>query len=222
MPEQSLAVIGDVHGCAELLETLLTRIEAQDHDAQLVFVGDMVDRGPGSQAVLARIRSLSRAVALRGNHEQMMLGFLDEPETIGASWLDYGGAQTLDSFGITRHVADTQTRDALRNAMPAGLEDWLRSLPCWWRSGNVAVVHAGADPRSQITHQNPRDLIWGHPAFGRFPRRDGLWVVHGHTVVPKPRQSDGVISVDTGAWQGGGLSAALISTQGVEFLTIGR
>lgn len=219
-PDQPLAIIGDIHGCAGLLDGLLARVAIENPGAKPVFVGDMIDRGPDSQGVLARIRALDGAVVILGNHEEMMLRFLDEPEDAGPAWLRHGGIQTLESFGITDPAADADTRDALRRAFPPGLEAWLRALPCVWRSGNVMVVHAGADPRRPIADQNPRDLLWGHPGFGRFPRRDGLWVAHGHTIVPKPRQRNGVISVDTGAWQGGGLSAALISAQGVRFLTV--
>lgn len=219
-PAEPLAIIGDVHGRADLLGRMLARIAQEAPDARPVLAGDMIDRGPDSCAVLTRVRALDRAVVLRGNHEEMMVAFLDSPAENGG-WLRHGGDETLRSFGIAAPEADTATRDTLRRALPAGTEDWLRALPCHWISGNVAVVHAGADPRVPIPDQNPRHLLWGHPGFGRFPRRDGLWVVHGHTIVGKPRRGNGVISIDTGAWRSGRLSAVILSQAGSRFLTVG-
>lgn len=218
-PARPVAVIGDVHGRADLLEPLLDRI-ARDHPAFLpVFTGDLIDRGPDSQAVLRRVRALGAgAVVLRGNHEQMMLDFLDDPERSGPAWLRHGGVETLASFGIAAQDPDAPA--ALRAAL-ADTEGWLRALPLWWLSGTVAVVHAGADPRLPLPAQDPRALLWGHPAFGRFPRRDGIWVAHGHVIVDAPRCARGVISVDTGAWRTGRLGCALISGDGVQFLVQG-
>lgn len=217
-----IAVIGDVHGCLDLTTGLLTRIAGECPAAQVVFAGDLVDRGPDSAGVLAHVRGLSGAVVLRGNHEQMLLDFLDDPEGAGPVWLRHGGQQTLESFGIMAGAADAPTRDALRAALGAGAEAWLRGLPLWWQAGTLVVAHAGADPRTPMPHQNPQHLLWGHPAFGRVPRRDGLWVAHGHTIVPAPRCENGVISVDTGAWRSGRLTAALISGEGVRFLAAAR
>ena len=78
------------------------------------------------------------------------------------------------------------------------------------RYGNVAVVHAGADPRKPLESQRPANLTWGHPAFGQLPREDGTWIVHGHTVVDRPIMANGVISIDTGAYARGRLTAAII------------
>lgn len=183
-----------------------------------MFVGDLIDRGMGSRAVLDRVRGLgAQAVVLRGNHEQMLLDFLDLPSP---EWLRHGGAETLASFGIRDPLPDTATRDALRAALPPGMEEWLRGLPLWWQSGNLVVAHAGADPRQPMPHQAPRSLLWGHPAFGRFPRRDGLWVAHGHVIVPAARAQCGVISVDTGVYATGRLSCALISDAAMRFVQV--
>ncbi len=221
-PETPLAVIGDVHGRVDLLDRLFDRLDREVPEAHRVCVGDMIDRGPDSRGVLERVRA--QTLALRGNHEQMMLDFLDATgdavETTGARWLRHGGIQTLASFGILEPAPKSATRDALRRALPTGLESWLHALPDRWQSGNVAVVHAGADPRVPLAQQDPQHLLWGHPACGRFPRPDRVWIVHGHTVVPSPRLQRRVITVDTGAWLSGRLSAVLISAQGVRFLTV--
>ncbi|RWR08153.1 metallophosphoesterase [Paenirhodobacter populi] len=220
-PADPLVVIGDVHGRDDLLEELLAETAQRLPQARRVLVGDLIDRGPDSRDVLTRARDLKDVVVLRGNHEEMLLRFLDAPETGGEAWLRHGGIETLASFGITDPVPDTATRDALRRAMAPGLEDWLRALPLFWQSGNVAVVHAAADPRTPIAQQNPQYLLWGHPGFGRVLRRDGVWVVHGHVIRSAPGRAGGVISIDTGAWRTGQLTAALISAGTLDFLTTG-
>ncbi len=220
-PAEPLAVIGDVHGCADLLDTLLDVLKHEAPWARPVFVGDLIDRGPDSRRVLERLRLLPAAVVLLGNHEEMMLDFLDAPLERGALWLRHGGIETLASFGIAAAAPDIATRDALRRALGAEREAWLRHLPRWWLSGNVAVVHAGADPRTPIAHQNPRHLVWGHPGFGKVARRDGIWVLHGHVVQSRPNAAGGIISVDTGAWRSGRLSAAVVTAGAVCFFTVG-
>lgn len=226
LPDRPLAVIGDVHGCHDLLLLLLARLRAKVPAALPVLVGDVIDRGPGSRAVLEYLAAAGDGVVVvRGNHEQMMIDFLDAPTRNGERWFRNGGLQTLDSFGIrVSHQTPGEqdlldTRAALQTALGSTLESWLRRLPLWWRSGNVVVTHAGADPRTRIGHQNPRHLLWGHPGFGVREREDRLWIVHGHTIVRKPVMGAGIISVDTGAYTTGLLSAALISRDGVTFET---
>ena len=89
-----------------------------------------------------------------------------------------------------------------------------------YSSGNVHVVHAGADPARPLDRQSAHTLIWGHPDFLRRPRRDGQWVVYGHTIVDVVAAENGRIGVDTGAYATGRLSAALITRDGVESLSV--
>lgn len=225
-PDEPLAVIGDIHGHDDLLKALLERIARESPAARIVCVGDVIDRGPSSAEALRRLRDMGDdVIVLRGNHEQMMLDFLDATGDHGARWLRSGGTATLGSFGIQalsgaedEHVL-LQARVALQDALSDGLGGWLRNLPLFWRSGNVAVVHAGADPRVPIEQQAPAHLMWGHPGFGRRARSDRVWVVHGHTIVATPRTGVGTVSVDTGAYASGCLSAALIEAGEIRFLT---
>ena len=225
-PEVPLCVIGDIHGCADLLETLSLKIAAEvDEDARIICVGDYVDRGDASAAVLQLLMEEatqpgSRLTCLAGNHEDMLLQFLDDPQKTGRRWLRYGGLQTLASFGL-RGISETmagpeldRARDGLREAMGPAMEDWLRNLPLHVQSGNVAVVHAAADPDLPIAQQDRKVLLWGHDAFEQRPRTDGLWVVHGHTIVPAIRQQGGRLSLDTGAYATGRLSAAILDPDG--------
>ena len=223
-PEKPFIAIGDVHGCHDRLLALLQTIDAKYPEIQIVCVGDYVDRGEESANVLRLLMKLShergdRFRCIFGNHEKMLMSFLDDPETQGARWLRYGGLQTLASFHV-RHSSQSAllaTRDALAEAMGPDLIAWLRALPLTWTSGNVAVVHAAADPRIPMPQQTERVLLWGHPEFDSTPRSDNIWVVHGHTIVEHPKIENGRISLDTGAYATHRLTAAHISAEGVNF-----
>lgn len=224
-PDPPVCVVGDVHGCADLLDRLLERIAAQPGagELRLIFAGDLVDRGPDSAAVLDRVQALcddGRAVALMGNHERMMLDFLEAPDRVGTLWLTNGGDATLASLGVNPHrPADPAALAAsLQAALPPGQEAWLRALPLSWRDGALAVCHAGADPARPFEDQDPRVLMWGHRDFRRRMRTDGLWIVHGHVIAPEVRAEGGRIGTDTGAFATGRLSAVWLDRDGMRVL----
>lgn len=222
-PGRPMAVIGDVHGRDDLLGRMLDRLGEEAPDHEVVLVGDLIDRGEASAAVLGRLMARPGIVVLRGNHEAMLLDFLADPQGGGPVWLRNGGLQTLASFGVgglgAKPGPEALARAAERLALALGEEaiGWLRSLPLLWRSGNVAVVHAAADPSRPLEEQEEAALLWGHPRFEEVPRADGIWVVHGHTVLSEPRVAEGRIGVDTGAYATGRLTAALIDGNGVVF-----
>lgn len=230
-PDVPFYAVGDIHGRDDLLARLLDQLGGTPQPATpLICVGDYIDRGDDSAAVLRRLFRMQRdagnaMVCLRGNHEEMLLSFLDAPAQQGARWLRYGGLQTLASFRLapiaaTAPEADWNTlRDQLEEAMGEELVAWLRDLPFHWQTGNVVVTHAGADPGLPLEEQSPETLLWGHPEFESAPRQDGLWIVHGHTIVDQPMQNMGRISVDTGAYATGRLSAARVEEAKVTFVT---
>ena len=230
-PSPPICVIGDVHGCLGALDALLARIAARPggNAARLVFVGDLIDRGPDSAGVLARVRALTedapeRVTCLMGNHERMCLDALTDPAAM-ALWLANGGGATLESFGLSpRHdgtdpagwharlVAD------LRAAWPEGTEAWLAARPLFWRQGGLAVAHAAGDPARPLEDQGEETLLWGHRDSRRHPRADGLWVAHGHWIGAEVTARDGRIATDTGAFGGGALSAAWLGSEGLEVI----
>lgn len=231
-PEGRLVVIGDVHGCDRLLLSLLNRLGALDPSPdRIVFAGDLVDRGENSASVVSIVYGLQRrlgdqVVVVRGNHEQMMLDFLDAPTRAAARWLRHGGLQTLASFGIggaTETMPDPEAhriRDALADALGPTLIDWLWETRAMHSSGNVHVVHAAADPDLPLAQQTGHTLTWGHPDFFRKPRQDGQWVVHGHSIVDAVAAVQGRIGVDTGAYAGGRLSAAVIDPGSLQVIAV--
>ncbi|WP_136635912.1 metallophosphoesterase [Pseudooceanicola onchidii] len=230
-PGTPFCAIGDVHGCLDLLEPLYTKLRQEfGQDIPIVFLGDAIDRGPNSAGTLAFIRGLcvdspDRHVNLMGNHEKMMLDFIDDPAGRGLRWLTFGGIETLASFGIQAHSKRPDVEDAvelveqLEDAMPDGMQDWIRQLPARWSTGNLHCVHAGMDPDRAVDDQSRREMINGHPAFLEVPRDDGQTIVHGHTVMAEATIGDCRISIDTGAYFTGTLTAAHIDADACRFIT---
>lgn len=225
-PEIPVCLIGDIHGRHDLLSRLFAAIAARPGGdrARVVVLGDMIDRGPDSARVLGDLAAMERAKAgrltcLMGNHERMMLDFLAAPEA-NRVWLRHGGMATLAAFGVARSDDPARLAADLRAALSPTLLGWIAARPLFWHKGDLAAVHAGADPRLPIDRQMEETLLWGHADFGRRTRRDGVWVVHGHVVSETaPWMGRGTIGVDTGAWSRGVLSAAWFDTGGLDILT---
>lgn len=227
-PAERFYVVGDIHGRLDLLQKLLSEL---DPDCTVVFVGDYIDRGDQSAQVLRLLYAFSadpkrKTVCLFGNHEDMLLRFLEDPQASATMWMHNGGLQTLTSFGINNFSAfpdeADEVADKLRREIGAPLLAWLQDRPLLWTSGNVTVVHAALDPSKPLETQPRNVCLWGHTGFRDSRRRDGQWVVHGHTIVTDPTVVDGVISVDTGAFATNVLTAAEVSRGQVRFLCTGR
>ncbi|SLN74219.1 Bis(5'-nucleosyl)-tetraphosphatase PrpE [asymmetrical] [Roseivivax jejudonensis] len=221
-PDRTLTIIGDVHGSFEALDRLLPKLP---QEGEIVFVGDLIDRGERSAEVLDLVAGHDGVTVLKGNHEQLLLDFLADPARHGRRWLRYGGLQTCASYGLSDLSLSANSdqleraRDALAQRMGAPLLRWLSGLPSSLTSGNVTVLHAGADPRRAIEEQDESVLLWGHPEFHREARTDGMWVVHGHTIVNAPSIADGRIAVDTGAYATGRLTALVLSRDVTAFIS---
>lgn len=223
--------VGDVHGRHDLLLRLLDEIRqdaaAFETTPLLVFLGDYIDRGEGARETVELLTAVAdwpemQTVFLMGNHEQMLLRFLREPDT-GARWLRFGGLQTLMSYGIgsaskLREAGGAaRVRADLAEALGPHL-GFIEGLRLSHRTGNLFFAHAGADPALPVEEQDVATLLWGCRTFLQTERSDGIWVVHGHTVVEKPVAEHGRISVDTGAYFSGRLTAARITGGTVTFL----
>ncbi len=229
-PDESFWAVGDIHGRVDLLLAIEKIMLAEAPGLRAVFVGDYIDRGDHSADVLRLLASGGEdgpqpITCLMGNHEAMLLDFIDAPDTAGPIWLRNGGLQTLTSFGLPGLASTAgpeamfETRDALLAEMGTELVAWLRARPLTWQSGNVLALHAGVDPSRSLQDQSRRALLYGHPAFGRHLRSDGMWILHGHTITREPAARDGRISVDTGAYATGHLTAALVTGDGVRFFS---
>ncbi len=229
VPGHRLGVIGDIHGRADLLVDLLEKLtQHEGGDLPLVFVGDYVDRGEDSAEVIKILQDLQRNIrpgkvtCLKGNHEDMMLSFLDAPEKTGVAWMRNGGKQTLSSFGVTLPDGSPGSyrtaRAALRDALGYPAEIWLRKLPSSYMCGNLFVSHAGAHPNRSVAEQSDAHLIWGHRDFLQTQRKDGIWVAHGHHIHKEPVCEQGRIAVDTGGYATNQLTAAIVDDGTCSFI----
>jgi serine/threonine protein phosphatase 1 len=221
---QLIYAVGDIHGCYDLMRSLLAMIAADwssvppGHRPALIFCGDYVDRGPDSAKVLQALVWLQRRTdvevhILKGNHEQGLLNFLDQPAT-GDAWLRFGGAQTLISYGIDPPSAEAgvmeilRARDALLETMPAAHLRLLQSLELMALAGDYAFVHAGVRPGVALTQQAEQDLLWIRRDFIDAPSKSDKVIVHGHTWTDdQPIISEQRIGLDTGAYETGVLTA---------------
>lgn len=233
---QVVYAIGDVHGCYDLLVRLLTAIaeDARDRMAPrrplLLFAGDYVDRGPQSDKVLSTLVWLTRhspfeLVLLKGNHEAMMLDFLERPFH-AKGWLRVGGATTLSSYGIAlpegeQAVADRceRIRDELMDRLPASHLDLLRGLKTSATRGDYLFVHAGARPGLPLNRQDERDFLWIRDDFLENSQAFEKVIVHGHSwTSATPILAAHRIGIDTGAYRTGALTAVRLGTSTIEFL----
>lgn len=215
--------VGDVHGRLDALEPLLRDI-VQDVIASqpaqrplLVFLGDYVDRGPDSRSVVDLVLRLRRetrfeVISLKGNHEEALLQFLDDP-AFAATWMEHGGGPTLVSYGVQPPPGRTdveawgRTRDALAQALPDEHRRFYEELELMRIVGDYAFVHAGVRPGVPLDAQTERDLLWIRNEFiqGRGPF--GKVIVHGHTPSEQPQLTPHRLGVDTGAYATGILTA---------------
>jgi len=231
--EGTVYAVGDVHGKLDLLKGLVARLskdiarEETDGPKQLIFMGDYVDRGEDSRGVLEYLADLSipdcKIVFLRGNHEQQMIDFVDDPVN-KRRWLDWGGMETLQSFDQPAIFATASDAELIASseAFGAALGDLRQFIDertvYWWRVGNVVFSHGGMEPSLPIDAQSPKTMLWGSQAFMEYGGPQGYWHVHGHVIHDAPSIVGNRIAVDTGAYKSGILTAARITNDGCAFL----
>jgi serine/threonine protein phosphatase 1 len=220
--------VGDIHGRADLLSEITARIDDDIRRRPIahtveVYLGDYVDRGPHSRTVidLLAVRLVANhAVCLRGNHEAVMEGFLQDPAIL-QYWEPLGGMQTLASYGIELH-GDTETAIDLQRrflaAFPRAHELFMQCLRNQFSCGDFLFAHAGIRPGVPIEQQDVNDLIWIRDEFLESTLNHERFIVHGHTPVPHPDIRHNRINIDTAAWRTGTLTCIAIEGSTIMFL----
>jgi serine/threonine protein phosphatase 1 len=216
--------IGDIHGSIAQLRDLHAQIAADLRarpvaSALLIHLGDYVDKGGDSRAVLDQLIEAEPVpgldtLNLTGNHEETMLAALDGDGAAANDWLWGGGRATLDSYAVPP--------DAPREAWPEHVAPhhlrFLRRLHLYHQEGGYLFVHAGIRPGIALEDQSREDLLRIRHDFLGSERDHGVVVVHGHTAGFQPVVRDNRICLDTAAWSGGPLTCGVFEGMTLGFL----
>jgi len=221
-PNSCIYAIGDIHGRADLLSEVYRRIRTDGSKAErrvVVHVGDYVDRGDQSRAVIDLILSKPLAgfqcVHLLGNHEQFMMDFLHNA-AVGPVWFMNGGDATLASYrvalkgGDTREAMMLRLQQDFREKLPPEHRTFLNTLKLMHREGDYLFVHAGIRPGAALEAQVPEDVLWIREEFLDSGTNHGACVVHGHTITDQPEFKKNRIGIDTGAFMSGRLTCLVL------------
>jgi serine/threonine protein phosphatase 1 len=235
VPEDTVVwAIGDVHGCLDLLKPLVEAILADAASIAatrkvVIFLGDYIDRGPDSRGVLRYLIDLPKDAGiewrfLKGNHEEAMLKFLDDP-SFGPNWCEYGGDAALASYGLKppqmKHKPEAWAHISadLDHKVTSAERGFLTGLELSFSVGDYFFSHAGARPGVLLSDQVSRDLIWIRNAFLDSDVEFEKVIVHGHTPVRQVYRDKRRIGLDTKAYSSGMLSAVKLSSQNAVILT---
>lgn len=199
--------IADLHGRFDLLTAALHKIGdcGAKHDGPhtVVFLGDYIDRGPKSRAIIERLMAgpvgTWKWIVLKGNHEGIMLGWLRGK----ISWDDWsinGGGATLISYG------QSEGEQPSRDVVPTQHIQWLERLPFLYVDQHRVFVHAGVDPTIPLDRQTEITLTWVIYPDGFADGHSNHHVVHGHHQhAHGPELFVGRTNLDTFAWHTGRL-----------------
>jgi serine/threonine protein phosphatase 1 len=223
--------VGDIHGRADLLDQihdLIDRdktISSSERNVE-VYLGDYIDRGADSATVISRLikrSSQTRTIFLRGNHEQLLLDFLNGKDC-WSEWKTVGCSPSCLSYGISpnllfRNVSAKVVRQALQERVPSEHIRFYEDTSSYCCLGSYLFVHAGIRPGIKLEDQNPSDLLNIRQSFLKFEGDLGYMVIHGHTPVESPDLRKHRINIDTGAFATNRLTCLRIDCDGVWVLT---
>ena len=227
---RTIYVVGDIHGRLDLLQSLHRSIDADKRAAATtqtveIYLGDYVDRGPQSSEVLSALVDRSKdtyAVFLRGNHDQLLLDFLEGQDVLD-KWKVIGAVPTLLSYGLPARLlsGDTpeeQVRDLFSQNLPPEHFEFLADTGSYCAVDAYLMVHAGIRPRVRLEDQETTDLFGIRTDFLDYEGDFGAIVVHGHTPVAEPDFRPNRINIDTGAYATNRLTCLKIGEDGPSLL----
>lgn len=206
--------LGDIHGHLGKLEHALALIEQDGGaDAPLVFVGDLVDRGPQSREVIQYlidgIASGKDWTVLKGNHDRLFEWFMeDEPrhdpyQLVNMHWFDprMGGIETMASYGVAVTPSERlyKVHAEAKAKVPQSHVDFLGSLKTHHQVGDLLFVHAGIRPEVALEDQTETDMVWIRQEFHNYTDPHPWLVIHGHTPIEKNTHYGNRINIDGGA-----------------------
>jgi serine/threonine protein phosphatase 1 len=215
--------VGDIHGRLDLLDRLHALIDA-DFTAKpppvvnLIYLGDYVDRGPDSSGVVERLANgpsdFVNVTLLRGNHEEMLLRFLEDP-SYGSAWSLAGGLETLVSYDVDvgkvlKEHGYPGLSESFKDKLPGRHLSLLSELKASVTVGDYFFCHAGVRPGTPLEQQEEQDLVWIREEFLEATRDFGKTIVHGHSPVVQPDFRKNRINIDTGGYATGRLTCLVL------------
>jgi serine/threonine protein phosphatase 1 len=229
--------IGDVHGRADLLNALIgaIRLRALPSRYRIIFLGDIIDRGPDSRAAVnlveVELKREPQSVLIRGNHEEMMLRLFDMGHEKSAGWHYNGGLETVRSYGFENtdyldvdgyHRFKPELAEKFANEYPSHLELLRASVP-YVETSRFVLVHAGIVPHIPLQEQDPYAMRWKSGPIMEYSGNLEKIVVHGHVITDSrmPEVLPHRVAIDTGAYATGRLTAVRLSahSSGLTFLS---
>ena len=231
-PGKRLYAVGDVHGCYDEMYDLISLIEKDNaaldpKDCIIVFLGDLIDRGPDSRAVLEYLITsppeFAKTYCLKGNHEEMLLSVMrNEAERI-PQWLTYGGKSFVESYGVDIDMLSSldayDMQHILRKYIPSSHLDFVDGMLDCISFEDYFLVHAGVDPEVSREDQEPKTMRWIREPFLSSKTKLGYRVVHGHTIESEPVFTQNRIGIDTGCYETGILSAIVIENEDIRVIS---
>ncbi|MCK5872975.1 MAG: serine/threonine protein phosphatase [Methylococcales bacterium] len=231
LPGQRIYCIGDIHGRYDLLQQLhdLILLDASNyHDSvSAVYIGDYIDRGPQSKQVVDYLLSNPlldfNSIFLQGNHEQVLLEFLHDPNSATA-WFSFGGLSTLISYnikitGIPSPQQLSSLQIELRENIPNTHIKFFQQLLPYYEKDGYYFVHAGVKPGVQLKKQRLEDMLWIRDKFLNSQRFHGKVIVHGHSITDAPDIHTNRIGIDTGAYDSNILTCLVLENDEKRFLS---
>lgn len=228
-PDLRIYAVGDIHGRLDLLDELLSRIDA-DIAARptrrpiYVFLGDYIDRGTSSRGTIDRLIDHSQTrecVFLKGNHELIALKCLSD-RSLFDQWMRLGGVETLMSYGVVapppggKPIVELQA--AFHHALPQAHLRFFRDLQPSFACGDFFFAHAGVRPGVELSRQIENDLLWIRDEFLSSDEDFGKIVIHGHTPTLEVEVEPNRINIDTGAFATGRLTCLVIEDQSLSII----
>lgn len=224
-------VIGDIHGCFDAMKDLLVKIEADIKtapisDVKIIFLGDLIDRGPHSREVVDYLMtykpSFAELVFISGNHEEVMLKVLDGNLSAVKSWFQFGGRECVRSYGVDNlgeiHLHPDRLVERIQKAVPQTHYEFIKGFRNYYIYGRYLCVHAGIRPKVSLEEQSSTDLRWIRDSFLNYRKPHPYIIVHGHTIVPFPEHHSNRIAIDTGGYTGNPLTAVRLEGHDVTFI----
>lgn len=223
MKKERFFVVGDVHGQITMLNQLLEHWNEEEE--QLLFLGDLADRGEDSKATLERVKELVDkydAIVIKGNHDEMLERFLENPaEHVVLYYMNGGGHTVNDLLGREAKQQDFKRSVQEIHENYPWLLPFLQALPLYVEWGKYLFVHAGVNlEKENWKDSTQQEFVWIREGFYDRPNTTDKTILFGHTVTatlhPTPNNfdiwesGDGLIGLDGGAVYGGKMHAFVL------------